>query len=115
MAENHEMSSQTTGCRSRNSFADEDSVLPTGPHGLRPQNATLVPSNNLTVLDVIALILNKMVNRLTYITDNQTLICFQVGTGIFTNPAAVMVLTKSKTVSMVLWFVGGLYSFIWWV
>lgn len=40
---------------------------------------------------------------------------FKVGTGIFTNPAAVMVLTGSKTVSMVLWFVGGLYSFIWWV
>ncbi|KAF2230726.1 hypothetical protein EV356DRAFT_579747 [Viridothelium virens] len=57
------------------------------------ESDTVVPRRNLKVIDVAALILNKM-----------------IGSGIFTTPGAVLIATKSKPVSLVLWVVGGIYS-----
>jgi hypothetical protein len=54
-----------------------------------------VPRRNLTELDVAALIFNKM-----------------IGTGIFTTPGAVLALTKSREISMALWTVGGVWTFL---
>jgi len=45
--------------------------------------------------DVAALIMNKM-----------------IGAGFFTTPGAVLSLTGSKNMSLVLWFIGGLYSLL---
>ncbi|OCL12989.1 amino acid transporter [Glonium stellatum] len=59
------------------------------------ESDTIVPRRNLSVMDVAALIFNKM-----------------VGTGIFTTPGAVLALTKSKPISLVLWAVGGMYTLI---
>ncbi|KAF2111931.1 amino acid permease-domain-containing protein [Lophiotrema nucula] len=53
----------------------------------------VVPRSNLTVLDVAALIVNKM-----------------IGTGWATTPGSVLLFTKSKGVSVALWTVGGLWT-----
>ena len=50
----------------------------------------------LDVLDIASLIMNKM-----------------IGTGIFTTPGTVLMLTKSKRLSLGLWAVGGVYSMVW--
>ena len=57
--------------------------------------STSVP-RQLKVLDVAALIFNKM-----------------VGSGIFTTPGIVLSLTKSKTLALGLWAVGGVYTTLW--
>lgn len=54
------------------------------------------PRRRLSFLDVAALIIDQM-----------------IGTGIFTTPGLVLSLTKSKPVSLVLWGLGGVHSFIW--
>ena len=54
-----------------------------------------VPRRNLTELDVAAPIFNKM-----------------IGTDIFTTPGAVLALTKSKEISIALWTVGGVWTFL---
>ena len=56
---------------------------------------TLVPRRRLGAFDVTSLIVNQM-----------------VGIGIFTTPGLVLSVTGSKPVSLVLWGVGGLYTFI---
>ena len=57
--------------------------------------STSVP-RQLKVLDVAALIFNKM-----------------VGSGIFTSPGIVLSLTKSKALALSLWAVGGVYTTLW--
>lgn len=51
------------------------------------------PRTNLTILDVAALILNK-----------------QIGTGIFTTPGSVLLSTRSKSLSVGLWTIGGFWT-----
>ncbi|KIW06544.1 uncharacterized protein PV09_02974 [Verruconis gallopava] len=65
------------------------------PESVWSESHTNVPRRNLTAFDVAALIFNKM-----------------VGTGIFTTPGAVLSLTGSKQLSIGLWAVGGVYTFI---
>jgi hypothetical protein len=50
---------------------------------------------DLNMFDVAALIINKM-----------------IGTGIFTTPGLVLSLTGNKKVSIVMWFCGGIWSFL---
>lgn len=57
--------------------------------------STDVPRRHLGFIQVSALMINQM-----------------VGSGIFTTPATVLLLTGSKPVSLVLWAVGGVYSFL---
>lgn len=56
---------------------------------------TFLQRRDLGMLDVAALIINK-----------------QIGTGIFTTPGLVLSLTGSKTVSIVMWFCGGIWAFL---
>lgn len=56
---------------------------------------TYIQRRDLGMLDVAALIINK-----------------QIGTGIFTTPGLVLSLTGSKTVSMIMWFCGGIWAFL---
>jgi amino acid permease len=56
---------------------------------------TFLQRRDLGMLDVAALIINK-----------------QIGTGIFTTPGLVLNLTGSKTVSIVMWFCGGIWAFL---
>jgi len=68
-----------------------------------------VPRSNLTVLDVAALIINKMVSgQLAY--PNMELTNSKIGTGIFTTPGTVLASTRSKGMSVALWTVGGLWT-----
>lgn len=55
-----------------------------------------IQKRKLTVWDVAALILNKI-----------------IGTGIFTVPGLVLGLTNSKVVSVVYWILGGFYCSLW--
>ncbi|KAF2474440.1 uncharacterized protein BDR25DRAFT_122014 [Lindgomyces ingoldianus] len=114
--EHHDSSSQTTAVNTEtgNTPPSEPNDLPiasppnsridsdpaTGGSGPTPTNSddwdernAIVPRSNLTVIDVAALILNKM-----------------VGTGIFTTPGTVLAFTRSKGISVGLWAVGGLWS-----
>ncbi|OKL57878.1 hypothetical protein UA08_06716 [Talaromyces atroroseus] len=72
-------------CRYRDD--DQRSVAPT--------EITVILRRDLGVFDVAALIINK-----------------QIGAGIFTTPGLVLHLTQSKTIGTVLWFCGGLWSFL---
>lgn len=56
---------------------------------------THLERRDLGVLDVAALIINK-----------------QIGTGVFTAPGLVLSLTGNKTVAIVLWLVGGVWSLL---
>jgi len=53
-------------------------------------------TRHLRIFDVVALIVNKM-----------------IGTGIFTTPGMVLVLTDGKGLSLFLWVIGGFYSVLW--
>ena len=55
--------------------------------------STTVPRRNLGFLQITSLMLNAT-----------------IGTGIFNTPGYVLALTRSKTISMVLWAVGGVYT-----
>jgi hypothetical protein len=57
--------------------------------------ATLVPRRNLGFIQCSALMINQM-----------------IGTGVFTTPGYVLLLTKSKPIALVLWLVGGIYSLL---
>jgi hypothetical protein len=57
--------------------------------------STTVPRRNLGFVQCSALMINQM-----------------IGTGIFTLPGVVLVLTKSKPIAIVLWAVGGIYSML---
>ena len=59
---------------------------------------TYLQRRDLGVIDVAALIINK-----------------QIGTGIFTTPGLVLSLTGSKTTSIIMWFCGGIWAFLWFV
>lgn len=60
---------------------------------------TQLKRRDLSMVDVAALIINKM-----------------IGTGIFTTPGLVLNLTGNKNVSIALWLVGGVWSFLrYWV
>ena len=50
---------------------------------------------HIGTLGVAALIMNKM-----------------IGTGIFTTPGTILFLTGSKSISIVLWIIGGIYSML---
>jgi hypothetical protein len=56
---------------------------------------TYLQRRDLGMLDVAALIINK-----------------QIGTGIFTTPGLVLGLTGNKTISIVMWFCGGIWAFL---
>jgi hypothetical protein len=56
---------------------------------------TRLERRDLSKFDVAALIINKV-----------------IGTGIFTTPGLVLSLTGSKKVSIILWFCGGIWSFL---
>ena len=56
---------------------------------------TRLERRDLSKFDVAALIINKM-----------------VGTGIFTTPGLVLSLTANKKVSIIMWFCGGIWSFL---
>jgi hypothetical protein len=56
---------------------------------------TFLQRRDLGMFDVAALIINK-----------------QIGTGIFTTPGLVLSLTGSKTISIVMWFCGGIWAFL---
>jgi hypothetical protein len=56
---------------------------------------TLVPRRNLGFVQASALMINQM-----------------IGTGIFTTPGIVLLLTKSKPIALVLWASGGVYSLL---
>ena len=60
--------------------------------------AVTVKKRHLHLFDIAALIFNK-----------------QVGTGIFTTPGFVLASTQGKGLSVLLWFVGGLYCALWYV
>lgn len=60
--------------------------------------STYLQRRDLGVIDVAALIINK-----------------QIGTGIFTTPGLVLSLTGSKTTSIIMWFCGGIWAFLWFV
>jgi hypothetical protein len=86
--------------------ADEDAQLPDVERPLDAQNnqseaqksiytETRPLKKRLGILDVMALIMNKM-----------------IGAGFFTTPETVLLLTKSKSLSIGLWIVGGVYSII---
>ncbi|ORY06761.1 amino acid permease-domain-containing protein [Clohesyomyces aquaticus] len=83
---NHRINSDPSSSTSRTSPPRHDSDNWT-------ESGEEVPRRNLTELDVAALILNKM-----------------IGTGIFTMPGTVLLYTKSKTLSMALWTVGGVWT-----
>lgn len=57
--------------------------------------STDVPRRRLGFIQVSALMINQM-----------------IGTGIFSTPATVLLLTGSKPISLALWAVGGIYSFL---
>jgi hypothetical protein len=57
--------------------------------------STTVPRRNLGFVQCSALMINQM-----------------VGSGIFTLPGVVLLLTKSKPIAVVLWAVGGIYSML---
>ncbi|KAI9685318.1 MAG: hypothetical protein M1822_004691 [Bathelium mastoideum] len=89
------------------------SVRPTGTLNRRPSESdTVVPLRNLNSVDVGALIFNKMVKPLISSRWQDVTKLAKVGTGIFTTPGAVLLSTKSKGLSIGLWFVGGIYSLI---
>ena len=75
---------------------------------------TIVQRRNLTVLDVAALIFNKMVTAIKFHFFQRTRLIpsLQVGTGIFTTPGAVLSYTRSKPVSLALWAVGGVWTIL---
>lgn len=55
-----------------------------------------LPTRNLGFLQITSLMINSM-----------------IGSGIFTVPGYTVLLTKSKTVALILWAVGGVYTSIW--
>jgi hypothetical protein len=55
-----------------------------------------VASKQLTVIDIVCLILNKM-----------------IGTGIFTTPGFILSLTHGKGISLMFWGLGGVYVALW--
>ena len=57
---------------------------------------TNIPRRSLGTMDVASLIINQM-----------------VGTGIFVTPGLVLSMTKSKPISLVLWAMGGFWSYLW--
>jgi hypothetical protein len=67
--------------------------------GGRPEDVrsemTNLDRRDLGMFDVAALILNK-----------------QIGTGIFTTPGLVLSLTGNKTISVIMWFFGGVWAFL---
>jgi hypothetical protein len=75
-------------CRCRTRCVCDDRI------SLRSEH-TFIPRRDLGLFDVAALIINK-----------------QIGTGIFTTPGLVLSLTGSKTTSTILWFCGGIWSFL---
>lgn len=85
---------------------DEDAQLPdierpSDLHDTHPEDQKSVYTETrplkkrLGILDVMALIMNKM-----------------IGAGFFTTPGTVLLLTQSKSLSIGLWIVGGVYSVI---
>ena len=73
----------------------EDPTVTHRLSGDRPQHQTNAPreATYLGVIDVFSLIVNKM-----------------IGTGIYTAPTTVLLLTGSKQVSLVLWVIGFVYT-----
>lgn len=57
--------------------------------------STVVPRRSLGFVQCSSLMINQM-----------------IGTGIFTTPGFVLLLVKSKQISLVLWAVGGIYSLL---
>jgi hypothetical protein len=57
--------------------------------------STLVPRRSLGFLQCSSLMINQM-----------------IGSGIFTTPGYVLLLTKSKPIALALWAVGGIYSIL---
>ena len=55
-----------------------------------------LPPRNLDFIQITSLMVNSM-----------------IGAGIFTVPGYILLLTRSKTVALVLWAIGGVYSSIW--
>jgi hypothetical protein len=103
--------------RTRNSTEndqdDDSSIYDTG------SDVTVV-TRSLRTWDVAALIINKMVRfqKLSYhriVTKRLNAENKQIGTGIFTTPGVVLSLTGSKSISIILWVVGGVHTFLWWV
>ncbi|KAE9379783.1 hypothetical protein N431DRAFT_527234 [Stipitochalara longipes BDJ] len=86
MLRNHQDSDYTLSEERSRRRMDSDGVSETD---------TIVPRRNLSILDVAALIFNKM-----------------VGTGIFTTPGSVLFYTKSKPFSLILWATGGVFTSI---
>ena len=56
---------------------------------------SLNKDRRMSLWDVVALNLNSI-----------------IGTGIFTTPGLILVLTRSKIMTLALWFVGGIYSLL---
>ena len=57
--------------------------------------STDVPRREMKFLQVFSMMVNQM-----------------IGSGIFNTPAYILLLTKSKQLSLVLWFLGGVYTFL---
>jgi len=78
------------------------------------ESDTSIARRNLKVVDVAALILNKMVRDVMSGRRFRAEVP-KVGTGIFTTPGAVLLATGSVHLSIGLWIVGGVYSLVWYV
>lgn len=57
--------------------------------------ATNVPRRRMGLIQVVSLMINQM-----------------IGSGVFTTPGIVLLLTGSKYTSLVLWALGGVYTFL---
>ncbi len=81
--------------RSSNRVDSNPSSNGSGGQASEPFNEldAIVPTANLSILDVAALVLNK-----------------QIGTGIFSTPGLVLASTRSKGLSIALWSIGGLWT-----
>lgn len=87
----------------------QDPPPPSNPHGTGENQKTVsavqldstsehtyLGPKDLGMIDVAALIINKM-----------------IGTGIFTTPGLVLSLTGNKTISLILWICGGVWATLW--